>query len=60
MSGPKKKGNNFYELTSEETAKWREVNKPIQEIWVQELEKKGKPARKVYEEANRLVKKYSK
>jgi TRAP-type C4-dicarboxylate transport system substrate-binding protein len=60
MSGPKKKGNNFYELTSEETVKWREVNKPIQEIWVQELEKKGKPARKIYEEANRLVKKYSK
>jgi TRAP-type C4-dicarboxylate transport system substrate-binding protein len=60
MSGPKKKGNNFYELTSEETVKWREAFLPIHQQWIQKLEKEGKPARKVYEEATRLIKKYSK
>jgi TRAP-type C4-dicarboxylate transport system substrate-binding protein len=60
MSGPKKKGNTFYELTSEETAKWREAFLPIHQQWIQKLEKQGKPARKVYEEATRLIKKYSK
>jgi TRAP-type C4-dicarboxylate transport system substrate-binding protein len=60
MSGPKKKGNTFYELTSEETVKWREAFLPIHQQWIQKLEKQGKPAKKVYEEATRLIKKYSK
>jgi TRAP-type C4-dicarboxylate transport system substrate-binding protein len=59
-SGPEKKGNVFYDLAPEETAKWREAFLPIHEQWIEDLEKKGLPARKVYEEASRLVKKYSK
>lgn len=60
MSGAKKKGNEFYYITPEETAKWREANVPVHAQWVQDLEKKGKPARKVYEEAKRLAAKYAK
>jgi TRAP-type C4-dicarboxylate transport system substrate-binding protein len=60
MSGPKKKGNEFYELSPKETAKWREAFLPIHQEWIEKLEKKGKPARRVYEEARRLAKKYSK
>lgn len=60
MSGPKKKGNTFYDLAPEETRKWREAFLPIHEQWVEKLEKDGKPARKVYDEATRLVKKHSK
>lgn len=60
MSGPKNKGNTFYDLTFEETVKWREAFLPVHQQWIQNLEKQGKPARKIYEEANRLLKKYSK
>lgn len=59
-SGPQKKGNTFYELAPEETVKWREAFLPIHQKWVEKLEKDGKPARKVYDEATRLVEKYSK
>ena len=60
MSGPKKKGNTFYDLTPEDTAKWREAFMPIHQQWIQRLEKEGEPAKKVYEEATRLIKEYSK
>lgn len=59
MSGPKKKGNTFYDLTPEETAQWRAAFRPIHEQWIEKLENKGKPARKVYDEATRLIKIYS-
>lgn len=60
QEGAKKKGNNFIELTVEETAKWREAIKPVHERWVEEMEKKGLPGKKVYEEAKRLVNIYTK
>ena len=60
MSGPKKRGNTFYELSAEETEKWRNAFMPIHQQWIEKLEKRGKPARKVYEEATRLIKEYSK
>jgi TRAP-type C4-dicarboxylate transport system substrate-binding protein len=59
-SGPEKKGNVFYDLSPEETEKWRQAFLPIHVQWVEKLEKEGKPARKVYEEATRLVKQYAK
>jgi hypothetical protein len=49
MSGPKKKGDTFYDLTPEETAECRAAFLPIHQQWIETLEKKGKPARKVYE-----------
>lgn len=60
QSGPKKKGNIFYDLAPEETEQWRKAFLPIHEQWIKRLEKDGRPARKVYEEASRLAKKYSK
>ena len=60
QEGAKKKGNTFYELTPEETAKWREAVKPVHEEWIKDKEKKGLAARKVYNEARRLVKEYTK
>jgi len=40
--------------------KWREAFLPIHEQWIEKHEKKGKAARKVYEEATRLIKQYVK
>lgn len=59
-SGAKKKGNNFIELTPEETDEWRKASKVIVEQWVKEKEKKGLPGRKVIDTANMLVEKYVK
>jgi TRAP-type C4-dicarboxylate transport system substrate-binding protein len=58
QEGAKKKGNEFITLTAEETAKWRTAVKPVHEKWVADMEAKGKPAKKVYDEAMRLSKKY--
>jgi TRAP-type transport system periplasmic protein len=55
----RKKGNEFITLTAEETAKWRAAVKPVHEKWINDMEAKGKPARKVYDEAVRLSKKYA-
>lgn len=58
QEGAKKKGNQFVQLTAAETEKWRAAVKPVHEKWVNGMEAKGKPARKVYNEAMRLSKKY--
>ena len=58
--GAKEKGNNFFELTKEETEKWRKAARPIHEEWIEKMEKKGLPGKKVYNEALRLSKKYMK
>jgi TRAP-type C4-dicarboxylate transport system substrate-binding protein len=60
QEGAKKKGNNFIELTQEETDKWRTAVKPVHEKWVEDMEKKGLPGRRVFEEAKKLSKKYTK
>jgi TRAP-type C4-dicarboxylate transport system substrate-binding protein len=59
QEGAKKKGNAFIQLTAEETAKWRAAAKPVQQKWVKEMEAKGLPGKKVYDEAVRLSQKYS-
>ncbi|MCL6449655.1 MAG: hypothetical protein K6U04_16245 [Armatimonadetes bacterium] len=47
-------------MSPEEQAKWREPLKNIGQIWVDEMEKKGLPGRKVFEEfakaCNQVVK----
>ena len=60
QEGAKKKGNNFIQLTPEETEKWRAAVKPVHEKWVEDMEKRGLPGRKVFEEAQKLSKKYMK
>jgi hypothetical protein len=39
---------------------WYTAMKPMQEKWVEEMEAKGLPGRKVFEEAKRLAIKYKK
>jgi len=58
QEGAKKKGNTFVTLSLAETEKWRAVVKPVHEKWVADMEAKGKPVRKIYNEATRLAKKY--
>ena len=58
MEGAKKRGNIFYELTPEETQKWKAAYEPIHSQWIEKMEKKGLPGKKVYEEARRLTKEY--
>jgi TRAP-type C4-dicarboxylate transport system substrate-binding protein len=60
QTGAREKGNTFYELTPEETEKWRAAFEPIHQAWIEKMEKKGLPGRKVYNEARRLVKEYMK
>jgi TRAP-type C4-dicarboxylate transport system substrate-binding protein len=55
-----KKGHTFIDNTPEEVDLWHEAVRPYQEIWINENEAKGLPARTVYEETRKLVKKYSK
>lgn len=48
----------FIELTPEEMNLWYAAVKPIQLKWIQEMDAKGLPGRKVFEEAKRLAKGY--
>lgn len=53
-------GHVFLELTPEDRGKWDAAVKPASEKWIQETEALGKPAKKVFEKAIDLAKKYSK
>lgn len=54
--GAKAKGNNFVELTPEQTAEWRNAAEVVHQHWVQEMEEKGLPGQKVYDNAKRIIK----
>jgi TRAP-type C4-dicarboxylate transport system substrate-binding protein len=51
----KEMGHTVYEPTAEEMKLWSEAVQPIHEKWIADTEAKGLPARKVYEEAKRLL-----
>ena len=53
-------GHTIVEPTPEELSQWQELARPAAEDWIKENEKRGKPARAVFEEAMRLVKEYKK
>ena len=59
QAGAKTKGNNFIQLTADDTEKWRQAYKKIHMRWIKEKEKDGYPARKLYDEAVRLADKYN-
>ena len=50
----------IYDLPAAERAVWMEKLKPVNEAWIADMEKKGLPGKKVYDEAVSLVQKYSK
>lgn len=58
--GAKEKGNAMVELTAEETALWRAEAEKVHQIWVAEKEKKGMPGKKIYEDAKRFSKEFTK
>jgi TRAP-type transport system periplasmic protein len=55
-----KLGHTMITLSPEELKKWYDGARPIQEKWIEENEAKGLPARAIFEEAKRLIAKYSK
>lgn len=56
----KKAGAEIYTLPPEEKKRWEERVRPLNEKWVADMEAKGLPGRKIFEEARSLVVKYSK
>ena len=56
----RKRGNIFIDLTPEEMKKWHNAVKPIHATWVEKMEKKGLPGKKVFEETMRLAREYTK
>ena len=52
-------GHTIVNLTPEEMKPWYAAVKPIHEAWIEKMEAKGLPGRQVFEEAQRLTKKYS-
>ena len=56
----KKANSEIYQLPPAERKAWMEKAKPVSEAWVADMEKKGLPGKKVFEEAMSLVEKYSK
>lgn len=54
-----KLGHHFVKNTPEMAAVWQKKVEPMHEKWIDNMEKKGLPARAVYNEVKRLNKKYS-
>lgn len=53
-----KLGHHFVKCTPEEIAEWREKAEPLHSKWIKANEKKGLPARAVYNEVKLLIEKY--
>jgi len=56
----KSKNHTFISLTPEQIKLWMDVAKPAHEKWIANASAKGLPARKIYEEVQRIVKAYPK
>jgi TRAP-type C4-dicarboxylate transport system substrate-binding protein len=56
----RKLGHTIVQLTPDEMKLWYAAVKPLQEKWIQDMEAKKLPGRKVFEEAKRLAIKYKK
>ncbi len=56
----KKVGNDeFYEVPEAEFQKWVQAASPLYESWIADIEKKGLPGRAIFEDLQRLAKKYN-
>ena len=56
----KRAGDQVYELPAAERKMWMDKAQPICGAWIADMEKKGLPGKKVYQEAVLLIEKYSK
>jgi TRAP-type C4-dicarboxylate transport system substrate-binding protein len=54
----KELGATFADLSPEVTQEWIDSAKPVHEVWIEEVEATGKPARALYEELMQLLQKY--
>ncbi len=54
----KKRGHTIVNITPEEMKLWYAAAKPLHEEWIEKMEAKGLPGRKVVEEAKRLAKEH--
>lgn len=52
-------GHTFIKNTPEEMVEWKNLVKPVHEKWIADNEAKGLPARTVYDEVQKLIKKHS-
>jgi TRAP-type C4-dicarboxylate transport system substrate-binding protein len=55
MEAGKKAGAKFYTLTPEEQKKWMEKAKPVTDKWLADVEAKGLPGKKIYDETKQLL-----
>jgi TRAP-type transport system periplasmic protein len=53
-------GHKMIKLSPDELRKWYEGAKPVQEEWIAENQKKGLPAKAIFDETKKLIEKYSK
>jgi TRAP-type C4-dicarboxylate transport system substrate-binding protein len=55
-----KTGAQIYELSPADKRLWMEKVEPVNEAWIADVEKKGLPGRKIFQDAVSLLEKYSK
>ena len=60
MEDAKKGGAEIYQPPPEQRKIWNDQLRPINEKWVADMEAKGLPGKKIYEDARLLIEKYSK
>jgi TRAP-type transport system periplasmic protein len=56
----KKKGHEVYYPTAAEMKLWQAAAKPIHDTWIAENEAKGLPAKKVYDQMQKVIREYKK
>jgi len=60
IEAAKKVKAEIYTLPPDEKKKWAERAKPVVDKWIADMEAKGLPGKKIYEETRQLLAKYSK
>jgi TRAP-type transport system periplasmic protein len=54
------RGNNFIQLSAEETDRWVKASASLHDEWVADMEKRNLPGKQMLQEARELLKKYQK
>lgn len=51
-------GGNIYSISAEEEASWKETVKPVYDIWIKEMDKKGLPGQEMFDDIMALTAQY--
>jgi TRAP-type transport system periplasmic protein len=54
------RGNTVYQISADELAKWKAATAQVDDEWIKEVSAKGMDGKKMYDDAQALVKQYSK